>query len=68
MNSINIKTLFQGQEKLIDTLYQFCNIPHIPLRNDLLKNFCHHDQVKPILERNGLLPDYFYFVIISMLQ
>ena len=68
MRTISIQNLFKDEPKLVDVLLGFVNIPDIEIRNKLVKSFCHHKQVKPILEQNGLLPDFFYYYLIGVID
>lgn len=59
--------IFEGEEKLLETLHRFCNIPDVEVRNDLILAFCEHEQTQHIWKRNKLKPKYFYYMLINQL-
>ena len=62
--NITLETLFESKPELLNTLHKFINIPIVELRNNLIKSFFNHEQVKPILEQHNLLPDYVYHIVL----
>ncbi len=67
MITISISEIFKDDEKLLNTLLGFINIPIPEVRNDLVKAFCNHPQMKSLLDKHNLLPDYFYVMLMMQL-
>ncbi len=61
--SVTISEIFKDDEKLLNTLLGFINIPVPEVRNGLVKAFCNHPQMKPLLDKHNLLPDFFYHML-----
>ena len=65
MITITMGELFEGNDQLLMTLVGFLNIPDVEVRSELIKAFCNHDQMKPVLEKHNILPDFFYYYLIT---
>ena len=62
MKTISVGKLFEGKPDLLKTLHTILNMP-LEVKNVILKDFCNHPQMKPILKKHGLLPMYLYYVL-----
>ena len=67
MSSVSIATIFEGEDILLQNLVNFLNIPIPEVRDGLVKAFCNHPQMKPLLDKHDLLPDYFYYMLMAQL-
>ena len=65
MKTISLNKIFKDDEPLFNSLHQIMNIPYKEVRNPLLKVFCQHEQMKPLLDKHGILPLFLYYFLIT---